>query len=220
MKTDAQIQTDIMEALKFDPSVNHEHIGVSVTDGIVTLTGSTPSFIEKSAAEKAAQRVLGVKAVIEKIEVRLLGIHRKDDQDLAKAILNQFMWNVQIPDESIKVKVQDGWVSLSGEVDWEYQRVAAEKCVRGLTGIMGVANNITLKSKKIEAGVVKQKIQDALKRDAEQSAKKISVQVSGNKVILSGKVHSFAEMEDAKWAAWSAPGVLTVENNLDVSDRY
>ena len=220
VKTDAQLQTDVMEALKWDPSVSHEHIGVTVADGVVTLTGSAPTFVEKWAAEKIAQRVAGVKAVVEKIEVRLLGIHKRDDQDIAKAILNQFMWSVQVPDESIQVKVQDGWVTLSGEVDWEYQRSAAEKNVRSLAGVRGVSNDIALKQKKIQPALVKEKIQDALKREAERSARKISIEVKGNKVVLTGDVHSFAEMEDAKWAAWSAPGVSTVENRLNVSDSY
>lgn len=218
MKTDSQIQTDVMQELKWDPSVTHEHIGVAVSEGIVTLSGKIPSYLEKSAAEKAAQRVAGVKAVVEKIEVKLPGSYKRDDQDIAKAVINQFKWNVQVPDELVKASVEDGWVELTGEVEWEYQRTAAESCARGLTGVKGVSNNITIKAKRIEPEIVKQKIEEALKREAETEARGISVEVRGSKVILSGKVHSFTEMNDAKWAAWSAPGVVAVENNLNITN--
>lgn len=218
MKTDSQIQTDIMQELKWDPSVTHEHIGVSVSGGVVTLSGNVPSFIEKTMAEKAVQRVSGVKAVVEKIEVKIQNSYKKDDQDIAKAILNQFAWNFQVPEDRIKVKVEKGRVTLTGEVDWEYQRSAAESGVRGLTGVSNVVNYITLKAQKVEPDVVKRNIENALRREAELEARRISVEVSGDKVILSGKVHSFSEMNDIKWAAWSAPGVSQVESNLFIKD--
>ncbi len=218
MKTDSKIQSDVMQELKWDPSLTHEHIGVSVQDGIVTLSGTIPSYIEKSAAERAAQRVAGVKAVVEKIEVKLPGVYVRDDQEIAKTIVNQFKWNVQVPEEQIKASVENGWVELMGEVEWDYQRTAAESCARGLTGVQGVINSITIKSKKIQPEVVKQKIEEALKREAEREARRISVEVRGSKVILSGQVHSFTEMNDAKWAAWSAPGVTSIENNLHVKN--
>ncbi|MFZ3229094.1 MAG: BON domain-containing protein [Pseudobdellovibrio sp.] len=217
MKTDAQIQSDVMQELKWDPSVNHEHIGVAVTDGIVTLSGAIPSYIEKSAAEKATQRVAGVKAVVEKIEVKLPGSYKKDDQDLAKTILNQFKWSVQVPDTMVKAKVENGWVDLTGEVEWDYQRNATENCVRGLSGVVGISNNISIKVKKADSAAIKLKIEEALKREAEREARRIAVEVLGDKVILSGAVRSFAEMQDAQLAAWSAPGVTTVQNNLHVS---
>lgn len=217
MKSDSQIQTDIIQELKMDPSVSHEHIGVSVSDGIVTLSGTIPSYIEKFAAEKAAQRVSGVKAVIEKIEVKLPGIHERGDQDLAQAIINQFKWNVQVPDHLVKASVENGWVKLSGEVEWDYQRVATEKCVRGLTGVKGVMNNITLKAKNVQPEIIKQRIEEALKREAEREARRINVDVNGSKVTLTGNVHSFAEMQGARGAAWAAPGVTSVENNLHIS---
>jgi osmotically-inducible protein OsmY len=216
MKTDSQIQTDVMQALKWDPSVTHEHIGVSVSDGIVTLSGTIPSYIEKFAAEKAAQRVAGVTAVVEKMEVKLPGSHQRGDEEIAKAIVYQINWNVQLPRDVVKARVEDGWVDLSGEVEWDYQRRAAESCVRGVTGVKGVTNNITIKEKAIQPAVVKNKIEEALKRLAEREARHIGVEVRGSKVVLSGKVHSFTEMNDAKWAAWSAPGVTSVENNLRV----
>jgi len=216
MKTDSQIQSDVIQELKWDPSVSHEHIGVAVTDGIVTLSGSIPSYIEKSAAERAAQRVSGVKAVVEKIDVKLLSSYEKDDQDIAEAILNQFRWSVQIPEKSIKLSVENGWVKLTGEVEWDFQRKAAEHSVRGLTGVKGVSNNLTLKTRQVQADIVKQKIEEALKSEAMHEAKKITVDIHGSTVTLSGKVHSFAEMSDAKLAAWSAPGVTKIENNLHI----
>ena len=149
MKTDSEIQLDVIEALKWDPSVTHQHIGVAVSEGIVTLTGTIPSYIEKFAAEKAAQRVGGVKAVVEKMEVKLAGAHERDDENIAKAIVSQFAWNVQLPKDAVKVRVQKGWVDLSGEVEWEYQRTAAATGARNVTGVKGVSNNVTIKAKTI-----------------------------------------------------------------------
>lgn len=218
MKTDSQIQTSVLEELKWDPSVTHEHIGVAVEDAIVTLSGTVPTYIEKWAAEKAAQRVAGVKAVVEKIEVKLPGTFVRDDKSLAKAIVDQFKWTVQVPDQLVKASVEDGWVELTGEVEWDFQRRATEKCVRQLTGVKGVSNNISIKAKKVEPEIIKQRIEDALKREVEREARNISVEVIGNKVKLSGKVHSFTEMWDARGAALSAPGVSSVENNLQISN--
>ena len=218
MKSDSQIQADIIQELKWDPSVTHEHIGVAVSEGIVTLSGAVPSYIEKFAAERASQRVSGVKAVVEKIEVKIPGSYKKDDQDIAKAILNQFKWNVQVPHDHVKARVEEGWVELTGEVEWDYQRTAAENSVRGLTGVKGVSNNMTIKAKKVQPEAIKKKIEEALKREAEREARAIEVEVQGSRIILSGDVRSFSEMEDAKWAAWSAPGVTEVENNLYVNE--
>lgn len=220
MKTDSQIQAQVIQELKWDPSVTHEHIGVAVTDAIVTLSGTVPSYVEKYAAEKAAQRVANVTAVVEKINVELLGTHKRDDQEIAKAIVNQFKWNVQVPDELVKASVEAGWVKLSGEVEWGYQRTAAEKSVRTLAGVVAVINNITIKQKNVLPTTIKQKIEEALKREAELEARRIAVEVRGDKVILTGVVRSFAEMQNVKWAAWSAPGVTTVENNMRVLSSY
>ena len=216
MKTDAELQADVIQELKYDPSVTHEHIGVSAADGVVTLSGSVPTYIQKSSAERAAQRVAGVKAVVENIEVKLPGSLKRDDQEIAKAILNQFKWNVQVPDELIKARVEKGWVVLSGEVEWDYQRTAAENCARSLAGVKAVTNNISIKAKTVQAETIKQRIHEALQREAEREARRIGVEVRGSKVILTGNVHSFAEMQDARGAAFSAPGVTSVENNLHV----
>jgi osmotically-inducible protein OsmY len=218
MKTDAQIQADVMQELTWDPSVTHEHIGVAVSDGIVTLSGAVPSYIEKTAAEEAAQRVGGVKAVVEKIEVKVPGSYHRDDQDIAKAIIDQFRWHAQVPDESVKASVEKGWVELTGEVEWEYQRRAAEKAIRGLTGVTGINNRIEIKSKVVQSSDIKDKIEQALKRAAEREAARVAVEVRGTRVILSGKVRSFAELRDVRGAAWNAPGVTSVDdNNLNVA---
>ena len=218
MKTDAQIQTDVMQELKWDPSITHEHIGVAVADGIVTLSGTVPSYIEKSSAERAAQRVSTVKAVVEKIEVKVPGSYHRGDEDIAKAILDQFRWHSQVPDELVKASVENGWVQLTGEVEWDYQRNAAENAIRGLTGIKGITNRIAIKAKVVEPSEIKSKIEDALKRAAEREADRIGVEVRGTRVILSGKVRSFAELRDVRGAAFSAPGVTAVEDsNLSVA---
>lgn len=216
MKTDSQIQKDVRQALEWDPSITHELIGVAVSEGVLTLSGSVPSYFEKSEAETVAQRVGGVKAVVEKIEVRLNDFHIRDDQDIAKAILSQFKWSFSVPD-SIKVNVEKGWVELSGEVEWEFQRSAAKNCIKDLLGVKGVSNNISIKAKKVQAETIKLRIEEALKSEAKREAGKITVGVSGSTVTLTGDVHSFAEKNDAKWAAWGAAGVSTVQNNLRVN---
>lgn len=213
MKTDSQLQINVMEELKWEPSVNHEHIGVAVSDSIVTLSGTVPSFIEKHNAEKAAKRVTGIKAIVEKIEVKLPGTMIRDDEDIAKAIVNQFQWSTLIPHDKIKAKVSSGWVTLSGDVTWEYQRKAAEKLVRGLTGVKFITNDIQLKPK-LEASFLKEKIEKALLRAAEHESKQIEVDVRGTRVTLSGYVRSFSEMKAIEGTVWAAPGVTEVSDHL------
>jgi osmotically-inducible protein OsmY len=218
MKSDAQIQMDVIQELKWDPSVTHEHIGVAVADGIVTLSGTVPTFIEKYSAEKASRRVGGVKAVVEKIEVRVPGAFSRDDEAIAKAIVDQFRWHTQIPDDVVKATVQNGWVDLTGEVEWEFQRRAAAKAIRGLAGVRGIANKVTIKAKVAKPFEIKAKIEEALKRAAEREAGHIAIEVRGSRVILSGKVRSFAEWQAVKGVAWSAPGVTSVDDdNLKVA---
>lgn len=213
MKTDSQLQINVMEELKWEPSVNHEHIGVAVSDSIVTLSGTVPSFIEKHNAEKAAKRVTGIKAIVEKIEVKLPGTMIRDDEDIAKAIVNQFQWSTLIPHDKITAKVSSGWVTLSGDVTWEYQRKAAEKLVRGLTGVKFITNDIQLKPK-LEASFLKEKIEKALLRAAEHESKQIEVDVRGTRVTLSGYVRSFSEMKAIEGTVWAAPGVTEVSDHL------
>lgn len=212
MKSDAQIQMDVIQELKCDPSVTHEHIGVAVSEGVVTLSGTVPTYIEKYAAERAGQRVGGVKALVEKIEVKVPGSHRRDDQDIAKAIIDEFRWHTQVPDDLVKANVANGWVELTGDVEWEYQRRAAEKVVRGLAGVRGITNKITIKPKVVQPSNIKVKIEEALKRAAEREAGHLVIEVHGSRVILSGKVRSFAELADVRGAAWSAPGVTSVDD--------
>jgi osmotically-inducible protein OsmY len=218
MKTDSQIQKDVRQVLEWDPSITHELIGVMVSDGVLTLSGSVPSYFEKTEAERIAQRVGGVKAVVEKIEVKLHGSFKRDDEDIAKAILSQFKWNFSIPSDKIRVSVKNGWVALAGEVEWDFQRSAAQSCIKNLLGVIGVSNDISIKAKQIQPEMIRQKIEDALKREAKREAGKIAVGVSGSTVTLTGHVHSFTEKDDAKWAAWGALGVTTVKNDLQVRD--
>jgi osmotically-inducible protein OsmY len=216
MKTDSQIQVDVMNELKWDPSITHENIGVAVKDAIVTLSGYVPSYQEKSSAEKAVQRVAGAKAVVDKIEVKLPGLHTRTDEDIAGAIVSQFRWNVQIPDERIKVAVESGWVNLTGYVDWDFQRTAAEKTARKTIGVRGISNFIEIKPV-VKAQDVRTNIVLALKRAAEIDANRIHVDVNGGDVTLSGSVRTFAESNDARLAAFCAPGVTKVMNNIRVS---
>ncbi|MBY0554727.1 BON domain-containing protein [bacterium] len=212
-KTDSQVKQDVLNELLWDPSITSTHIKVLSKDGIVTLNGTVPHFVEKLAAEQAARRVGGVKAVADEIEVK--GIFDKSDEDIARAALNALKWNYSVPDD-IKVTVSKGWVTLDGEADWDYQRNAAKKAIAALIGIRGVTNNIKIKSKVLPSDI-KIRIEEALKRSAEAESRQISVSVKDDKVILTGKVHSFAEIEDAKMAAWNAPGVMYVENHIQIS---
>lgn len=215
MKTDAQLKTDITEELQWDPSINAAHVGVTAKNGVVTLTGHLSTFAEKHAIERAAQRVEGVKAVAIELDVKLSPGHKRSDSEIAEAAESAFQWSVLIPGERIQVKVEKGWVSLNGELDWEYQRSSAEKAVRALTGVVGVSNNITLKPL-VAAADLKNRIRDALSRHAEREAKNIEVTVSGSTVTLRGRVDSWAERTAAQGAAWAAPGIGLVVNDLAV----
>lgn len=215
MKTNAQIEFDVIQELRWDPQVNSDNIEVVVNDGVVTLLGTVPTFPEKIAAEHAVQRVTGVKATIERIEVQLPHFARRTDNEIAKAIREYFAWNIQVPSDKISPRVEDGWVELSGEVQWEYQRSAAIACVRSLCGVRGLTNNIAIKARDVEPEMIKRRIEEALKREAERDAH-ICVEVRGNRVILSGEVCTFTDMQRARRAAYSAPGVTSVENNLRI----
>ena len=214
-KTDSQIQRDVINELKWDPSVVDSQINVTSKDGVITLRGSVPHYFDKSMAEEAAERVGGVRAVADEIEVDMMGSYEKSDSDIAETALNALEWNYAAP-KSIKVTVEKGWVTLKGEADWDYERNAAKNAVSSLLGVRGVSNNITLKEK-VQPSDVKTHIEEALKRSAEAEGRKIEVSVNREKVTLTGNVHSFAEIADAGLAAWNAPGVKMVENNLKIS---
>jgi osmotically-inducible protein OsmY len=215
MRTNQQLQLDVIDELSWEPSVEASDIGVVTKDGVVTLTGHVRTYAEKVAAEKAAERVEGVHAVANEVEVRIPSSSRRDDADIARAALDTLKWNVSIPDDRIKLVVQDGWVRLDGEVDWQYQRAATEYAVRPLNGVRGVSNNIRI-SPRVHARDVRDAIAAALKRSAEVEAQQIRVEAKNGKVTLSGRVHSWAERNAAKSAAWAAPGVTTVEDHLSV----
>lgn len=218
MKTDVQIQKDVMDQLKWDPLLNAAEIGVAVKNGIVTLSGMVDSYARKTAAESAAKKVSGVRAVAEDIQVGMSPAFRRTDTEIAQAVLSALKWDALVPDENIRIKVENGVVTMEGEVQWDYQRTAAKHDVENLTGVLRINNLVTLKPVVI-AGNVKQKIMAAFSRAASIDAEKVSIQLNGSKVILTGTVRSFAEMDDAVNAAWGAPGVTTVDNRLEVEEE-
>ena len=215
MKTDTQLRDDVMAELNWDPAVKASDIGVIAKDGVVTLTGHLSSYAEKYAVERAVQRVSGVKALAIEMKVQLAAAYERTDTDIATAAERALQWNVLVPDDKVRPMVEKGWITLSGEVAWDYQRSAAEKAVRDLLGVVGVTNLIKVVPQ-VTADDVKKSIHDALVRQADRESKAVEIAVDGSKVTLKGKVHSWAERTAAQGAAWSAPGVATVVNNLVV----
>ena len=213
---DVTLRQNILAALEFEPSLDAVHIGVAVEDGIVTLAGHVRSYAEKLTAELLTQRIRGVRAIAEEIDVRFPEDKKTADDEIAQRALNIIAWDTTIPDDTIKVTVRKGWITLSGEVEWHFQRAAAESAVRRLTGVAGVVNLLSIRPR-LDVSNIKTRIEGALKRDAEIEADGIQIRVSGSKVILEGTVHAWRERSVAERAAWATPGVTAVEDHLAVS---
>jgi osmotically-inducible protein OsmY len=216
MKTDSQIQQDVSEELDWEPSVDATQIGVEVKDGIVTLAGHVTSFAEKWNAELAVQRVSGVKALAVEIDVILPGSSQRNDVDIARAAENLLTWTSNVPKDRVKIMVEGGWVTLSGEVDWEYQRLSITRDIRHLMGVVGVSDQIFIKPQ-ASLDTIKSGIKAALERRVQSDVQSISVDVLGNCVTLSGPVFSWSERDLAEYSAWSAPGVRSVINNITIA---
>jgi osmotically-inducible protein OsmY len=215
--TDERIQQDVIEELKFDPLIKANEIGVAVKDGIVTLSGRVESFQQNWAAEEAALRVRGVVAVVNDIEVHLPGISERSDEDIAAAAVRALQWDANLSTEDIKVTVSQGRVTLSGEVDWHYQRDEAERAIRRLTGVRGISNLISVRHRQAPTPAeLRKRIEAALVRSAQMDAERINVEIQGDKVILTGTVRSWAEKVEANRVAWSIPGVREVDNRINV----
>ena len=216
MKTDSQLQADVLHELKWWPSVNAAHIGVAAKGGVVTLTGQVVHYAEKASAEDAAKAVYGVKGIANDIEVEPAGSSKRTDQDIAEAALSALKWDFEIPKDKVTVSVKKGWVTLEGTVDWQYQKDAATRCVRYLMGVIAVTNQIAIEptAKVVD---IKSKIEDAFRRHADLEARRISVNTHDGAVTLTGGVSSWSERDEAVSAAWAAPGVTSVRNDLTIT---
>ncbi len=213
---DITLRQNILDELEFEPKVDAAEIGVTARDGVITLTGHVGTYAEKDAAEKAARRVKGVRAIAQEIDVRILGPRRTDDDDIARRAVKILDWNISIPKQMVQIRVCKGVVTLTGNVEWQYQKNAAAAAVRDLSGVVGVSNLIEVVPG-ISADDVKKRIENALERDAELEARAIQVDVSGGKVTLKGKVRTWSERRAAERAAWSAPGVCALDDQLAIT---
>lgn len=216
MKSDVDLKKDVVAELEWDPAINATNIGVAAKNGVVTLSGHLETYAEKAAVQKAVQRVAGVQAMALELDVKLDPSHKRSDTEIAAAAEQSFHWHALIPSDRLQVVVEKGWVTLRGEVDWEYQRQNAEKAVRNLTGVVGVSNSIALKPATTPSDV-NSRIKAALMRQADDESRKIEVTVKGATVTLRGTVHSWAERAAAYSAAFAAPGVSSVVNELKIS---
>lgn len=214
-RNDFDLQRDILDELDWDPSADAAHIGVAVDQGVVTLSGHVPTFAEKRAAERIALRVKGVRAVANEIEVELPLAWKKPDGELAKAALDAIQWRVYLPEDQVKVKVDNGWVTLQGKVEWNFQRIRVEDAVRDLAGVRGVTNLLKVEPHLSPTGI-KEKIRKSLERIAAEDAQHILVSADGPAVTLAGTVRSWMEREEAEQVAWAAPGVSEVVNRIQV----
>ena len=219
MKTNEELQKDVQDAIKWEPLLKAAEIGVTAKDGVINLTGTVNSYSKKLEAEEAAKKIAGVRAVVEKIEVMLGSGSTKSDNEIASEVLNVFDWHWNIPENKVKVKVEGGWVTLDGELPWNFQKEAVKRSVNNLTGVRGVTNNINIISD-LREEIVKIDIEDAIGRNWSINANDIKVDVSGNKVTLSGKVGSWYQKEETERIAWNAPGIEAVNNELVIECDY
>ncbi|HWL83022.1 MAG TPA: BON domain-containing protein [Roseomonas sp.] len=212
---DRDLQQRVLDELTWEPSVEAAHIGVAAQDGVVTLSGHVASYAEKLAAEQAAGRVRGVRAIAQEIEVRLPYEKKTDDDEIAGRAVQILRWDAVVPPEAVRVKVEDGLVTLTGEVEWQFQRAAAERAVQKLGGVTGVINLIVVQVK-AQQGDVRQRIEEALRRDAELEVGRLTISVTDGRVVLGGHVRTPRERQAAERAAWSAPGVREVEDRISI----
>jgi osmotically-inducible protein OsmY len=213
LKSDSELQRDVIEELNYEPKVDHAHIGVTAKDGVVTLSGFVPDYMQKVAAEKAARRVYGVKAIAEAIEVRFASDPKTSDAEIARRILDIFSWDATISGLKFGVKVEKGWVTLTGKAPWYYQRQAAQRDAGKLTGVKGVSNLIEVQHP-TSAGDIRERIRAAFRRTSGADANALNIRYDGGTVHLGGKLHAWNEREIAERAAWAAPGVTRVEDNI------
>ena len=215
MKTDTQLKNDVMEELRWEPSVTMSDISIATHNGVVTLSGSVPTYAEKGAAERATRRVEGVKGIAEEMEVNPGRMHQHNESEIAEAVVNALRWHVWVP-SSVQATVDDGWVTLTGSVTWDFQRNAAADAIDHLSGVIGVSNKIAI-TPIVQPNAVKDAIEGALKRNAEIDGEHITVSAEGGDVTLTGQIGSWGQRDETETAAWNAPGVTNVENHLTVS---
>ena len=216
MKSDSQLRADVLEELKWEPSIEESEVGVVAKDGVVTLTGYVESYAQKYAAERAAERVSGVRAIAADLKVKLPSSRERTDTDIAHTAVTALDWDIEVP-AGIKAKVENGWITLEGAVEWQFQKESAARVVRYLTAVRGVTNLISVKPKHASPFEVGQKIKDALRRSAELDANRVTVEAANGRVTLKGTVRSWAERLDVERAAWAAPGVTQVDDRLAIA---
>ncbi|TSJ44961.1 BON domain-containing protein [Fluviicola chungangensis] len=219
MKTNEQLQKDVQDTIKWEPLLKAAEIGVIVKDGIVTLTGTVDNYAKKLQAEKAAKSVIGVKALVEELEVKFANSQKKDDGDIAEDVLFSLRTDLLVPDEKIQAKVENGWVTLDGEVHWDFQREAAKRSIEHITGVRGVFNHLKIRSE-LNDDIEQRAIEAALHRSWAVNDKDIRVHVQGRTVKLTGTVASLYQKEEAGRIAWKTPGIWHVDNELEVDYEY